>query len=204
MENCGDYDIIFDMEKAATDIYTFENLRKGGYSYVDKTAILKELAGDARGRQFFIARPRRFGKSLAISTLKCLFEGKRDLFKDLAIESEWDWSKKWPVIHLDMGSAQTETVQELERFWRDMLKDEAKRNGVKFRDDENPAIAFKNLINDLYDLAMSTRLTTSRSMPLSRRCSAIRMRKSGRTFRKALPLLARNWARTPKARSLTS
>ena len=137
------------MEKAATDIYTFENLRKGGYTYVDKTAILKELAGDTRGRQFFISRPRRFGKSLAVSTLKCLFEGKRDLFKGLAIEPEWDWSKKWPVIHLDMGSAQTRTVPELERFWRDMLKDEAKRNGVEFRDDENPAVAFKNLINDL-------------------------------------------------------
>jgi hypothetical protein len=149
------------MEKAATDIYTFENLRMRGYSYVDKTAILKGLADDSRGSQFFIARPRRFGKSLAVSTLKCLFEGKRDLFKGLAIEPEWDWSKKWPVIHLDMGSAQTRTVQELERFWRDMLKDEAKRNGVKFRDDENPAIAFKNLINDLYDLAMSTRLKTS-------------------------------------------
>ena len=61
------------MEKAATDIYTFENLRKGGYSYVDKTAILKELVDDSRGSQFFIARPRRFGKSLAVSTLRCLF-----------------------------------------------------------------------------------------------------------------------------------
>ncbi len=149
------------MEKAATDIYTFENLRKRGYTYVDKTAILKELVDDSRGSQFFIARPRRFGKSLAISTFKCLFEGKRDLFKGLAIEPEWDWSKKWPVIHLDMGSAQTRTVQELERFWRDMLKDEAKRNGVKFRDDGNPAIAFKNLINDLYDLAMSAKRKTA-------------------------------------------
>ena len=142
------------MEKAATDIYTFENLRKGGYSYVDKTAILKKLADDSRGRQFFIARPRRFGKSLAVSILKCLFEGKRDLFEGLSIEPAWDWSKKWPVIHLDMGSAQTKTVPELKRFWRDMLKDEAKRNGVEFRDDENPAIAFKNLINDLYDRAL--------------------------------------------------
>ena len=142
------------MEKAATDIYTFENLRKGGYSYVDKTAILKKLADDSRGRQFFIARPRRFGKSLAVSILKCLFEGKRDLFEGLAIEPVWDWSKKWPVIHLDMGSAQTKTVPELKRFWRDMLKDEAKRNGIEFRDDENPAIAFKNLINDLYDRAL--------------------------------------------------
>ena len=149
------------MEKAATDIYTFENLRKGGYTYVDKTAILKDIADDSRGRQFFISRPRRFGKSLAVSTLKCLFEGKRDLFKGLAIEPEWDWSKKWPVIHLDMGSAQTRTVPELERFWRDMLKDEAKRNGVEFRDDENPAVAFKNLINDLYDRALSAKRKTT-------------------------------------------
>ena len=142
------------MEKAATDIYTLENLRMGEYSYVDKTAILKKLADDSRGRQFFIARPRRFGKSLAVSTLKCLFEGKRELFKGLAIEPEWDWSRKWPVIHLDMGSAQTKTVPELKRFWRDMIKDEAKRNGVAFRDDENPAIALKNLISDLYDRAL--------------------------------------------------
>ena len=81
------------MEKAATDIYTFGNLRKGGYSYVDKTAILKKLADDSRGRQFFIARPRRFGKSLAVSTLKSLFEGKRELFEGLAIEPVWDWSR---------------------------------------------------------------------------------------------------------------
>ena len=142
------------MEKAATDTYTFEKLRGGGFTYVDKTAILKQLADLSRGSQFFIARPRRFGKSLAVSTLKCLFEGKRDLFEGLAIEPAWDWSKKWPVIHLDMGSAQTATVPELKKFWRDMLKDEAKRNGIEFRDDENPAIAFKNLINDLYDRAL--------------------------------------------------
>ena len=142
------------MEKAATDTYTFEKLRGGGFTYVDKTAILKQLADLSRGSQFFIARPRRFGKSLAVSTLKCLFEGKRDLFKGLAVEPEWDWSKKWPVIHLDMGSAQTATVPELKKFWRDMLKDEAKRNGIEFRDDENPAIALKNLISDLYDRAL--------------------------------------------------
>ena len=137
------------MEKAATDIYTFENLRKGGYSYVDKTAILKELADDSRGRQFFIARPRRFGKSLAISTLRCLFEGKSDLFKGLAIEPLWDWSKKWPVVHLDMGSAQSESVSELKLIWRSMLSNECARNGIAFRDSEVPSIAFSNVINDL-------------------------------------------------------
>ena len=137
------------MEKAATDIYTFENLRKGGYTYVDKTAILKQLADDSRGRQFFIARPRRFGKSLTVSTLKCLFDGRRDLFQGLAIEPLWDWSQKWPVLHLDMGSAQTETVAELKRKWRSMLRNECDRNGILFRDDELPAIAFENTINDL-------------------------------------------------------
>ena len=137
------------MEKAATDIYTFGNLRGNGYTYVDKTAILKQLADDSRGRQFFIARPRRFGKSLAVSTLQCIFEGRRDLFRGLAIEPEWDWSKKWPVLHIDMGSAQAQTIPELHRKWRAMLRNECSRNGIVFRDDEIPSIAFENTINDL-------------------------------------------------------
>ena len=137
------------MEKAATDIYTFENLRKGGYSYIDKTAILQQLADDSRGRQFFIARPRRFGKSLAVSTLRCLFEGKREYFKGLAIEPEWDWSKTWPVLHLDMGSAQSDNVEELKKIWREMLSNECTRNGIAFCDDENPAIALGRTINAL-------------------------------------------------------
>ena len=137
------------IEKAATDIYTFENLRKNQYTYVDKTAILKELADDTRGRQFFIARPRRFGKSLAVTTLQSLFEGRRDLFEGLAIEPLWDWSKKWPVLHLDMGSAQFPTIRELHRKWRALLRNECDRNGIPFRDDEIPSIAFENVINDL-------------------------------------------------------
>ena len=137
------------MEKAATDTYTFEKLRGGGFTYVDKTTILKQLADLSRGSQFFIARPRRFGKSLAVSTLKCLFEGKRDLFNGLAIEPEWDWSKKWPVIHLDMGSAQAATVPELKVIWRDMLSNECARNGIPFRDSEVPSLALSNTINDL-------------------------------------------------------
>ena len=137
------------MEKAATDIYTFENLRGNGYTYVDKTAILKQLVDDSRGRQFFIARPRRFGKSLAVSTLKCLFEGRRDLFQGLAIEPQWDWSRKWPVLHIDMGSAQAETIPALDRKWRAILRSECMRNKIAFRDDEDPAIAFANVIEDL-------------------------------------------------------
>ena len=137
------------MEKIATDIYTFSELRSSGFTYVDKTEALYAMASGESGKQFFIARPRRFGKSLAVSTLKALFEGRRDLFAGLAIEPLWDWSKKWPVLHLDMGSAQTDTTARLERRWRAILANECARNGIAFRDDENPATVFENTINDL-------------------------------------------------------
>ena len=137
------------MEKPATDIYTFENLRKGQYTYVDKTAILKELADDTRGRQFFIARPRRFGKSLAVTTLQALFEGKRELFKGLDIEPQWDWSKKWPVLRLDMGTMQYGTVEELAAALKNYLLNEGRRLGVKVDTSLPVPSVFQNLIRDV-------------------------------------------------------
>ena len=101
------------MEKITTDISTFENLRKDGYVYVDKTDLLWRLAASQEGRQFFISRPRRFGKSLMLSTLKCIFEGKRELFKGLKIDKKrYDW-KKYPVVTLDMSKVKSETVKGL-------------------------------------------------------------------------------------------
>ena len=135
------------MEKVATDIYSFVELRNEGFTYVDKTRELYSMASGEVGKQFFIARPRRFGKSLAVSTLKALFEGRRDLFAGLAIEPLWDWSKKWPVLHLDMGSAQKPTVPELRRRWREILKNECIRNGVRVEDDEDPATFFERVID---------------------------------------------------------
>ena len=137
------------MEKVATDIYTFSELRNNGFTYVDKSDALYAMASGESGKQFFIARPRRFGKSLAVSTFKSLFLGERELFADLAIEPKWDWSKRWPVLHLDMGSAQSATVPELHRRWRAILANECSRNGIPFRDDENSSTAFENVVNDL-------------------------------------------------------
>ena len=137
------------MEKVATDIYTFSELRNNGFTYVDKSDALYAMASGESGKQFFIARPRRFGKSLAVSTFKSLFLGERELYADLAIEPKWDWSKRWPVLHLDMGSAQSATVPELHRRWRAILANECSRNGIPFRDDENPSTAFENVVNDL-------------------------------------------------------
>ena len=137
------------MEKIATDIYTFENLRKRGFTYVDKTNILWPLVNESIGSQFFISRPRRFGKSLLISTLRSLFEGKRELFQGLAIEPKWDWTKSWPVIHLDMGSCQANTVEALWGKIRDCLVSESERLGVELRTDTSVSGQFKFLIQDL-------------------------------------------------------
>ena len=115
------------MEKIATDTYSFADIRRGGFVYVDKTAILKTLADGSLGKQFFVARPRRFGKSLAVSTLQCLFEGRRDLFKGLAIEPDWDWSKTYPVLKLDMGSCQAASAADLWRKIDTLLESESRR-----------------------------------------------------------------------------
>ena len=144
-----DYGIIPDMEKVATDIYTFSELRNLGFTYVDKTEALYAMASGEVGKQFFIARPRRFGKSLAVSTLKALFEGRRSLFQGLAIEPKWDWAKKWPVLHLDMGSMQARNVDEFRELLTDHLVDRAKEFGVDGICGASPAILFKRLIDAL-------------------------------------------------------
>ena len=110
------------MEKITTDISTFENLRKDGYVYVDKTDLLWRLAASKEGRQFFISRPRRFGKSLLLSTLQCIFEGKRQLFKGLKIDKlGYDW-KKYPVVMLNMADVVAPTVDKLRENLSSLVK----------------------------------------------------------------------------------
>ncbi len=97
------------MKNITTSTYSFENVIRGGYTYVDKTAILHQLASKESG-QFFMSRPRRFGKSLMISTLKNLFQGRRDLFKGLAVDSlDWGW-EAYPIIHFDMSAIKSRTM----------------------------------------------------------------------------------------------
>ena len=82
------------MGNIAQDISDFAKLRQNGCIYVDKTAILHELMCDPGRSLYFISRPRRFGKSLMLSTLECIFRGRRDLFKGLAIDKlDYDWAE---------------------------------------------------------------------------------------------------------------
>ena len=109
------------MEKITTDIFSFENLRKGGYVYVDKTDLLWRLAAEQEGRQFFLSRPRRFGKSLMLSTFKCIFEGRRELFKGLRIDRlKYDW-QAYPVVMLNMAEVVAPTVEKLRENLSDMV-----------------------------------------------------------------------------------
>ena len=77
-------------------IQDFEKIIEGGYVYLDKTALVYDLVTD--GKIYLLYRPRRFGKSLLVSTLKCYFEGKKELFKGLAIDKlDKEW-KLYPVL----------------------------------------------------------------------------------------------------------
>ena len=105
------------MKPINTSIYDFPTLIQSGFVYVDKTAQIYEIARPDADLIYYLPRPRRFGKSLTISTLKALFQGRRELFKGLAIErTDWDWEKEvYPVLHLDMSKASSATLQDFER-----------------------------------------------------------------------------------------
>ena len=83
-------------------IQTFRKIREENCYYVDKTAYIQRLIDE--GTHYFLSRPRRFGKSLFLDTLKELFEGNEPLFEGLHIHDRWDWSVRYPVVRLDFGS----------------------------------------------------------------------------------------------------
>ena len=95
-------------------VQTFEKLRQEGFVYVDKTALMYKMVNESSC--YFLSRPRRFGKSLLLSTLKAYFEGKKELFEGLAIaDLEKDWTE-YPVIHLDLNAERYVTLEELENL----------------------------------------------------------------------------------------
>ena len=95
-------------------IQNFEKIRKDGYVYVDKTALIYQLV--KTGSYYFLSRPRRFGKSLLISTLQAYFEGKKELFKGLAMETlEKEWVKR-PILHLDLNIEKYDTRESLDNI----------------------------------------------------------------------------------------
>lgn len=126
-------------------IQSFEEIRNGGYVYVDKTALMHRMT--STGKYYFLSRPRRFGKSLLVSTMEAYFSGRKELFEGLAMESlEKDWTE-YPVLHLDLtGSRYTSVSDLIEKLdqhfcaWENIYGIEEKRN--------DPSARFSDVIDN--------------------------------------------------------
>ena len=138
------------MQTVNKDSNDFGEIRRRGYVYVDKTAWFHRLATAEGEKMFFLARPRRFGKSLMISTLEAMFQGKRELFEGLDImKTGWDWKKKYPVIHLNMGMCAASDYDTFAQNLPDCIKAGLACAGVKYDRKKTPSSNFGNAIDSL-------------------------------------------------------
>ena len=130
-------------------IQSFESLRKEGFLYVDKTELIYKMIKG--GRYYFLSRPRRFGKSLLMSTIHAVFDGKRELFDGLAIadKTDIDWAKH-PVLHLDLNTNKYDAKEVLEKKIDASLKEWEQEYGTT--DNTLPfGMRFENVIQRAYD-----------------------------------------------------
>lgn len=127
---------------------SFALLRKSGQLYVDKTAFLHSLIS-VNGAMCFFSRPRRFGKTLAVSTLEAIFQGKRNLFAGLAIDSlDYEWMV-YPIIHIDFGECPECTSSGLKSWLSRKMLSIAASNSLKIEKGIDPSEQLSNLIDAL-------------------------------------------------------
>jgi hypothetical protein len=143
-------------------ISDFKKLREGGYIYVDKTEYIYRLIKEGSG-YYFLSRPRRFGKSLLISTLEYLFKGERELYKglyiysynignkSLVIEEKWNWEETYPVIRMDFAKTQVRDEKELEKELRATIIETGKRYRYKYKEEYTINRNFELLIQRIYE-----------------------------------------------------
>ena len=136
----------------ATKLYpigmqTFSEIREEDFLYVDKTEYIYRMTHTS-GKYFFLNRPRRFGKSLLVSTMQSYFEGKKELFKGLAIDKlEKEWTE-YPVLHFDMSGGKHMEPEQLELYLGYILEDQEKKWGIN-----EPRIGANNRLIDLINTA---------------------------------------------------
>ena len=129
-------------------IQTFSEIRTNDNLYIDKTAYIYRMA-NSDGKYFFLSRPRRFGKSLLVSTLLSYFGGRKELFKGLAIDNlENEWAE-YPVLHFDLSGGKHQEEDQLNRYLDFILKDNERRFGVEC-DAVDANVRLANLIASVY------------------------------------------------------
>ena len=130
-------------------IQTFERIRKEDRLYIDKTEYIYRMT-HSDSVYCFLSRPRRFGKSLLVTTLKSYFEGKKDLFKELAIEKlEKEWTE-YPVLHFDMSGGKHMEKEQLERYLCFIIEENEQKYGIVNSGLYDPNVRLNALINSIY------------------------------------------------------
>ncbi|MFZ4427082.1 MAG: AAA family ATPase, partial [Saprospiraceae bacterium] len=117
-------------KKLPLGLQDFGGIIADGYKYVDKTRYIHEMA--TSGKYFFLSRPRRFGKSITVSTLHALFNGSHELFKGLWIEDKWDWNRVRPVVKLSLKDVNFEQ-RGLEEPLAERIAEVGTRNGIDLK-----------------------------------------------------------------------
>lgn len=136
-----------ELKRLPIGVHEFPDFKEDKLLYIDKTEHIHRLV--TRGKYYFLSRPRRFGKSLLLSTLKCLFQGRKELFEGLWIEDKWDWSVSYPVIHISFLSVHARELGIEEGIYK-MLQDEAQRHNIKLTETTN-SLCFTEIIRVLYE-----------------------------------------------------
>ena len=129
-------------------LQSFEEIRRKGYLYVDKTDMVWEMVNEGC-KYNYLSRPRRFGKSILVDTLQCYLEGKKELFEGLKImdlETEW---VKYPVIHLDMSCGGS-NAEEIKSYFSSVFQEYEKEYDVISDDSKSLAVRFDTLIKSAY------------------------------------------------------
>lgn len=135
------------MKKLPVGISTFEEIVEKNYVYVDKTAFALQML--TSGKYYFLSRPRRFGKSLFLSTLKSIFQGKKELFKGLCIYNQYDWQQTYPVVHINFTDNLGATAMLEERIL-DNLRQNQRELGIVCENEKSLPSCFEELIQKSY------------------------------------------------------
>ena len=136
------------MKKLPIGLNSLEKIIKGNYLYVDKTKNILKLIDS--GDYFFLSRPRRFGKTLTVDTLKHIFEGNKELFKDLYIYDKWNWEEKFPVIRIDFSGGDFSTKEKFEERAITVLEKNQRVLGIECTK-KDPSNCFEELILKAYE-----------------------------------------------------
>jgi hypothetical protein len=137
------------LKKLPIGIQTFSEVRGDGYVYVDKTDIALDMIENYK--YIFLSRPRRFGKSLFLDTLRNIFEAKKEYFSGLAIEEKWDWSVSYPVIHVNFAKGKIESRAELDHSIIRTLKNNQDSLNIECEEKNSVAGCFEELIKKSHE-----------------------------------------------------